>query len=70
MPMQTGSKVTGIAEYQSLKEDFKQLMVELSRDKQEIIKEFDEYGVTKDSLKRKLDALGWHGRCLNMVSIN
>jgi hypothetical protein len=60
----------GIAEYQSLKHDFSQLMTELSRDKLEKIKEYDEYGVSKESLKRKLDALGWHGRCINLLPIN
>ena len=45
-------------------------MTELSRDKQDVIKEFDEYGVSKESLKRKIDALGWHGRCLNLLSLN
>ena len=63
-------KTTGIAEYQSLKQDFQHLMVELSRDKQEIIKELDELGITKQSVKRKSDALGWHGRTLNLLSLN
>ena len=45
-------------------------MLELSRDKQEVIKSIDsENGLTRDNLREKIDALGWHGRLVNLLSV-
>jgi len=44
-------------------------MNEIHNDKLEIIKEYDEQGLTKQLVRRKLDALGWYGRCLNILTV-
>ena len=56
--------------YQALRSDFQHLMVELSRDRQELIKEYDVNGISKQQMKAKIDALAWHGRVLNLLPIS
>ena len=50
----------------SLRTDFQTLVAELVKDKIDIIKEFED--VTKESVRRKTDALAWHGRVMNIIS--
>lgn len=53
-----------------LQRDFQLLVGELHRDKLDIIKELDELGVSKHFVKRKVDALGWHGRCQSILQLS
>jgi hypothetical protein len=52
-----------------LQEDLKLVVAEIHRDKIDIIKEEDLGAITSKSTRRKMDALGWHGRCLNLLSV-
>jgi hypothetical protein len=38
----------------------------LAREKLEIIKEFEP--LSPESIRKKIDALAWHGRCLRIIT--
>lgn len=68
-------KISNIGDYQALRGDFMHLMSELSKDKQDVIKELDQTEeinglLTRETVKRKIDALAWHGRLIDQLSIN
>eukprot|EP00356_Strombidium_inclinatum_P014202 CAMPEP_0170508192 /NCGR_PEP_ID=MMETSP0208-20121228/61549_1 /TAXON_ID=197538 /ORGANISM="Strombidium inclinatum, Strain S3" /LENGTH=91 /DNA_ID=CAMNT_0010790947 /DNA_START=156 /DNA_END=431 /DNA_ORIENTATION=+ len=67
--MKEGIDASILQNYQSLKADFLLLISEIHKDKLGQIKEYEEEGVTKLSTRRKLDALAWHGRCLNILTV-
>ena len=41
-------------------------MTELAKDKLEIIKDFEP--LSPDMVRRKIDALAWHGKCLKIIT--
>lgn len=45
------------------------VLKEIIYEKQNTLRDFDPMGVTKHSIKKKLDAIGWHGRSMDLLSI-
>lgn len=54
----------------NLKNDVNHLIQETSNDKLEILRDLDENVDFGKQIKQKIDALAWHGRMLNLLSVN
>ena len=54
----------------NLKNDVNHLISEISNDKLEILRDLDENVDFGKQIKQKIDALAWHGRMLNLLSVN
>lgn len=63
----TLSKIINKSELGELRKDFLLLVQEISNDKLDVLREV---GNLNTQVKSKIDALSWHARCLNLVTVN
>lgn len=63
----TLSKIINKSELGELRKDFLLLVQEISNDKLDVLREI---GNLNTQVKSKIDALAWHARCLNLVTVN